>query len=225
MKQERPQTISAALVVTATLCGAALLLAQSADVAPPATQPALPAVTAPDAQLAAREALLSGLVGSKHDFTHGERFGRDMCLPCHTPHVLGVPLPRLDRRPPELQPLRPYESADTELTGWTLLCLGCHDGVTAPDVYSSAHAVTVSSQLGNSRLGTRGLRSHPIGIVYPTRRDEYQPPAAVEAAGLRLPEGRIQCTTCHDAHNTHGHAGMLLISNDRSALCLACHRI
>ena len=112
-----------------------------------------------------------------------------------------------------------------ELDGWSLLCLGCHDGVTAPDVYSSGHAVRIAGNLGDARLGTRGLRSHPVGIEYPSGRADYQPRAAVEAKGLLLPDGRIQCGTCHDAHNTHGHAGMLKISNRRSQMCLTCHRL
>lgn len=174
---------------------------------------------------AAQQQLLSGLIGSKHDFTEEGMEGRDLCLPCHTPHLVGAPAPRLDRRPPSIQPLRPYRSLKVTLDGWSLLCLGCHDGVTAPDVYSSPHAISVSSQLGNSRLGTAGLRSHPIGIKYPSSSEEYHSPAAVEAAGLMLPEGRIQCTTCHDAHNTHRHAGMLRISNERSRMCLTCHRL
>lgn len=185
------------------------------------------AVGAPEdaAARAAREQLMSGLIGSKHDFTRVEQDGRNLCLPCHTPHLVGVPLPLLDQRPTTTQPLRPYEGPGVVLTGWSLLCLGCHDGVTAPDVYSSAHAVTVADQLGNSRLPARGLRSHPIGVRYPAAAEDYYSVAEVEAAGLLLPEGRIQCTTCHDAHNTHGHAGMLKISNQRSRLCLACHRL
>lgn len=173
---------------------------------------------------AAREQLISGLIGSKHDFTQGGKSGRDLCLPCHTPHLVAAPVPRLDRRPTTTQPLRPYQGINMELTGWSLLCLGCHDGVTATDVYSSAHAVTVSDQLANSRLGTTGLRSHPVGIKYPLAAEGYHTRAAVEAGGLVLPDGRIQCTTCHDAHNTHRHPGMLRISNQRSRMCLTCHR-
>jgi predicted CXXCH cytochrome family protein len=112
-----------------------------------------------------------------------------------------------------------------ELTGWSLLCLGCHDGVTATDVYASAHAVTLTGQLANSRLGSTGLRGHPVGIRYPVAQEGYHTRAAVEARGLSLPQGRIQCTTCHDAHNTHHHSGMLRISNSRSRLCLTCHRL
>ena len=174
--------------------------------------------------LAAREHLLSGLIGSKHDFTREGESGRDLCLPCHTPHLVTAPVPRLDRRTATTQPLRPYQSHDVELTGWSLLCLGCHDGVTAVDVYSSAHAITITDQLANSHLGTIGLRSHPVGIQYPLAAEGYHSRAAVEAGGLVLPEGRIQCTTCHDAHNTHRYQGMLRISNERSRVCLTCHR-
>jgi predicted CXXCH cytochrome family protein len=188
----------------------------------PSTQPA-PNIEDP-ATLAAREQLISGLIGSKHDFTHGGRSGRDLCLPCHTPHLVAATKPRLDQRPPTTQPLRPYQALDIELTGWSLLCLGCHDGVTAPDVYSSGHAITVADQLATSRLGTSRLKSHPVGIRYPQASDpDYHPATAVEAAGMPLPDGRIQCTTCHDAHNTHNYDGMLKISNRRSRVCLTCH--
>ncbi|MCK4340665.1 MAG: hypothetical protein KAY37_02935 [Phycisphaerae bacterium] len=194
---------------------------QAAATFPPATSRPSDAETA---DLAAREHLISGLVGSKHDFTQRGESDSDLCLPCHTPHLVAAPTPRLDRRPTTTQPLRPYQSIHIELTGWSLLCLGCHDGVTASDVYSSAHAVMLTDQLANSRLGTTGLRSHPVGIKYPLAAEGYHPRAAVEAGGLVLPNGRIQCTTCHDAHNTQRYAGMLRISNQRSHLCLTCHR-
>ncbi len=173
-----------------------------------------------------RSQLETGLIGSAHDFRGLNASVRDLCLPCHTPHVVSPPTPLLDQHPATTPPLRAYQdvNVDLTLTGWSLLCLGCHDGVTATDVYSSQHALTVTAQLGNSRLSTVGLRSHPVGIRYPAPGDDYHPGAAVVTAGLPLPDGRIQCTTCHDAHNTAGFAGMLRISNERSQLCLTCHR-
>lgn len=214
---------------------ATLLLAQSA--APdrsnqseqPTTQPTTaPAPATPESetsQPAIRAGLVSGLIGSKHDFTQEGQVGRNLCLPCHVPHLMAAPPPLYDRRTTTTQPLRPYQALNIELSNWSLLCLGCHDGVTAPDVYSRAHATYAGGQLANSRLGTTGLRSHPIGVQYPTLDDKYQPPAAVEAAGLKLPNGRIQCTTCHDAHNTNRHDHMLMISDERSRMCLTCHRL
>ena len=173
----------------------------------------------------AREELSSGLVGSKHDFTRIGEGARDLCLPCHTPHQVAVPPPRLDHRPGTAPPLRPFQTLDMELTGWSLLCLGCHDGVTAPDVYSSPHAINVAGQLGDRRLGTRGLRSHPVGITYPAAAEGYNAPAALDASNLPLDDGRIQCTTCHDAHNTYRHPHLLRMSNEGSRLCLTCHRL
>ncbi len=192
----------------------------------PETQPAStqPAPEYP-AEAASEERFLSGLIGSKHDFTHGGRRGRDLCLPCHTPHLVAPVTPRLDRRESSTLPLRPFRGAGIELTGWSLLCLGCHDGVTAPDVYTSAHAVSVGGELTGTRIGSRGVRSHPMGVLYPTNDEHYNPLAAVEAAGLMLADGRIQCTTCHDVHNTSRHAKLLRLSDERSRLCLTCHRI
>jgi len=190
------------------------------------TRPATVDELAPSqASLPPTATLVSGLVGSKHDFRRLNAEVRDLCLPCHVPHLTVAPVPRLDRRPTTTQPLRPYARPDVELSGWSLLCLGCHDGVTASDVYTSSHAATVSGPLRRSTLGTRGLRSHPVGVQYPSARPDYHPAAAVTAGGLPLPDGRIQCTTCHDPHNTRGYDGFLRISNQRSALCLACHRL
>ncbi len=173
----------------------------------------------------ARGQLLSGLVGGKHDFSQGGRSGRDLCLPCHTPHLAAPPPPQLDRRPVTTQPLRPFQGPGVVLTGWSLLCLGCHDGITARDVYSSPHAVSITGRSLGLNSGAIPPRSHPVGVSYPANAERYESAVSVEAAGLLLPDGRIQCTTCHDAHNTHRHRGMLRIPNDRSRLCLTCHRL
>lgn len=174
--------------------------------------------------VAAREHLMSGLLGSKHDFTRNGAGGRDLCTHCHTPHLTSGPPALLSRRSDSTQPLRPYRCGEIELTGWSLLCLGCHDGVAAPSVYSSAHAATIADQFTGSNLGTAGPRGHPVGVKYPLVGEDYHTRAAVEAHGLALPDGRVQCTTCHDAHNTHRHPGMLRRANERSQVCLTCHR-
>lgn len=168
---------------------------------------------------------MSGLIGSAHDFTLRPGGGRDLCLPFHTPHQAFTQAPLLDRRAAAVLPLRPYVGRDVELTGWSLLCLGCHDGITASDVYSSPNATTVAAQFVSPRFAAPGLRSHPIGIKLPMGVEPYNSSEWVEASGLPLPDGRIQCTTCHDAHNTERHSHMLRISNQGSRLCLTCHRL
>jgi predicted CXXCH cytochrome family protein len=226
-----------AIGLSVGMVAGSLLFAQTVQTQPGTTSPApepttLPAApdetaTTQPAEYANRapQELASGLIGSKHDLTRIGKGGRDLCLPCHTPHQVGVPPPRLDHRPSATLPLRPYQTVNVELTGWSLLCLGCHDGVTAPDVYASPHAISVAGQLGDARLGTRGLRSHPVGITYPVATEGYYAAAALDAVGLPLDDGRIQCTTCHDAHNTHRHPHMLRMSNEGSRLCLTCHRV
>ncbi len=67
-------------------------------------------------------------------------------------------------------------------------------------------------------------RDHPIGVSYPAGRRGFRPMAFVQAEGkIRLPQGRIECVSCHDPHNASGAAKMLVMSNRRSALCLSCH--
>ena len=38
-----------------------------------------------------------------------------------------------------------------------------------------------------------------------------------------LPDGRVECISCHDHHEEEGLPHLLVISNKRSALCLTCH--
>jgi predicted CXXCH cytochrome family protein len=182
---------------------------------PPSSQPA---ETTPDVV----QSFAGGIIGSKHDFTAGG--SRDLCLPCHTPHITAAEAPLLTRRPADIRRTQGYGAFGVELNAASLLCLSCHDGVVASDVFTGPHAMTWSERSGDGIRGNR-LTSHPIGTPYPTGEPKYASAAAVISAGLPLPKGQIQCTTCHDPHNTGGHAGMLVISNERSRLCLACHRL
>lgn len=174
---------------------------------------------------APRPAVFSaGLIGSKHDFTDAGRLPRDLCLPCHTPHLSPIP------NGPTSRPARPVPFVrldDAVLSESSLICLGCHDGVAAPGVLVGPHAMTWT-QRDSAGLPPGGARltSHPVGTRYPVGNPRYHSRAAVESAGrIKLPDGRIQCVSCHDPHNAGRHRGMLVESNERSRLCLACHRI
>lgn len=166
--------------------------------------------------------LSAGLVGSPHDFTQQGDASLDLCTPCHTPHL---PLPRggADKGGGRILP---YQSEGVALDSASLLCLSCHDGVIAPDVYTASHATQFAAQFGASKLGAGLLSGHPVGIEYPANDSTYRPIAAVESAGaIRLPGGRVQCISCHDPHNTGRHDGMLVRPNGGSRLCLSCHRL
>lgn len=116
------------------------------------------------------------------------------------------------------------------LDGPSLLCLGCHDGVTAPDQYGGKMAGTFSMP-GRAVLGTDLSNDHPIGIAYPPRSPVgelldgyfYSP-----RGGLALTTvngtSRVECTSCHDPHGT-SYDKMLRETATGSAICFGCHDI
>ena len=174
----------------------------------------------------AEENLSRGLVGSAHDFTLAGGEPLDLCTPCHTPHISAGRAPLLDKRPQVYRSVRPYQAQGVELDDSSLLCLSCHDGIVARDVYSYAHAVRGPGKVGGSWIGTGSLTSHPIGVEYPAVEPTYHPAAAVTSSGrIKLPGGRVQCISCHEPHNSHRIEGMLVDRNDGSRLCLSCHRL
>lgn len=188
------------------------------------------AETAGPSKLAAvaeiQDLLARGIVGSAHDFTQAGGDPLDLCTPCHTPHIAAARAPLLDKRPQTLVALRPYQSLGVVLDDSSLLCLSCHDGVIASDVFSFAHATTTPGRLGTSWIGPGTLQSHPVGVAYPLADPKYVPIAGVKGESrIPLPGGRVQCISCHDPHNTHRHRGMLVSTNEGSRLCLSCHRI
>lgn len=206
--------------------GGVWLYAQSAAVNAPASQPAQKQ-TVVAANADATERWSGGLLGSKHDFSQNGAIARDLCLPCHTPHISNAEAPLLVRKPAASQPTRSYRTAAGELNEASLVCLSCHDGTVAPDVFAGSHAATWSdASAGGVIAGRPRLTSHPVGIAYPVGKSDYRSAEEVTGnGGLKLAEGKIQCTTCHDPHNTQRHAGMLVISNERSRLCLTCHKL
>lgn len=171
--------------------------------------------------------LESGLIGSAHDFSK-DGASRDLCLPCHTPHITATQAPLLiSDNAATTQPTRAYPSPAGQLDAASLVCLSCHDGTVARDVYAGAHAASWSDLSGRSlRRDEVRVTNHPVGIRYPDGERGYHSSASVESGGrIKLPNGRIQCTTCHDPHNRNKQPSMLVISNDRSRLCLSCHNL
>lgn len=179
-----------------------------------------------DAEITANSPLATGLIGSKHDFSQSPIQAQDLCTPCHVPHIAPARAPLLDKRPDARGRYRPYNAEGSELDATSMLCLSCHDGVIAPDVFTSAHGTQWARQTGRSPFGQGGATGHPIGIRYPSASPRYQSEASVVSDGaIKLPGGRIQCISCHDPHNTERHEGMLVKSNAGSRLCLSCHRL
>ncbi len=95
-------------------------------------------------------------------------------------------------------------------------CLGCH----------------VSEGPGSFHKG-EGQTVHIVGKDYALSRASDPTLAPVSALDplLKLVDGKVSCITCHTAYSAKAHPKegestgdkMLAISNEGSALCLACH--
>jgi predicted CXXCH cytochrome family protein len=88
-----------------------------------------------------------------------------------------------------------------DLDPFSYECVNCHDGSTA----------TITSF------------RHPVGIYYPGYSMDGRSFISREALNRRivLIDGKIGCLSCHNPLNPAGDH--LVMSNDRSKLCLSCH--
>ena len=173
----------------------------------------------------------AGIVGSKHDFSQYGWSRQEVCLPCHTPHAASAPdvAPLWDHAPAARKSYTLYDGGRGQPGSGSLVCLSCHDGSTAVDAYGGMTGNTFIHDIGGRRAkvgGRSDLRSdHPVGIAYPEFDRGYRPKAQVEAEGrVVLPRGQVECLSCHDPHNQYGGEHFLVMDNQRSALCLTCHR-
>lgn len=166
-----------------------------------------------------------------HDFTRYGWSREDACHICHTPSNLEPPppAPLWDRSADARKPYRLFAESLPAPGPASLTCLSCHDGSTAGDVLGGTNGrpsvqEVVRGPSVTAHPGDLG-GNHPIGVEYPAFNQEYRSKAQVEAEGyVVLPGGRVECLSCHDVHGQYGVESLLVKSNDRSALCLTCHR-
>jgi len=185
--------------------------------------------------------------GSPHDF-RGYLWNRsgEICNPCHAMHgtkTLPDPLWNHDL------PTQTYimygqthsQTMDTEVSsqpdGMSKTCLSCHDGIVAPDAYGGNTCGT-AILFGKDLIGIVPSNNHPISFIYDTAmatkdKDLYDP--STRLSGMTGSTGtintdmlflnRMECASCHDAHNTKAVPGTKLLVKDNagSALCLTCH--
>lgn len=145
------------------------------------------------------------------------------------------------------EPADPSHLAQSEVLanqpgGVSKLCLSCHDGSVAVNEYGFACGDLRSSGVRKGdtpafiqcqyKIGEGGdlTNHHPIGFTYQdvsTVDDEIASAAAVIGnyqIGDLLWAGKMECTTCHDVHNTKNQGEKFLwISDHDSNLCLTCH--
>jgi len=174
----------------------------------------------------------------------------EICYPCHTPHNANATVGYLWNH--ALSDPSKLTFAATNYTlfanGKSMMCLGCHDGVTALDAYGpngTNGTVTMASVNPAMAIGPDLSNDHPIGVDYGgaqlARTNSFAPitwtgttKAVVKSTTLPVgpislsleigPDGlaRIGCETCHTAHdNTYGY--FLRANNSGSAICITCH--
>lgn len=169
-----------------------------------------------------------GVEGSKHDFSKKPWSGGETCGACHTPHRDGPP-----KAAPLWDPTADLARTFGRVTNHTivpglgtLMCLRCHDGTVAKEAIAGVSRMRYVNKQNPGLFGAvHGRTDHPVGIEYPLFKKGYRPVTSVVAKGtVILPQGRVECISCHDPHNTAGAAHMLVTANTRSALCLTCHK-
>jgi len=199
------------------------------------------------------------ITGSPHDFSGAGWSGGQICVACHTPHggnttVTDAPL---WNHTVTTATYTLYNSSTlnagtpSQPTGVSRLCLSCHDGTVAIDSFGggggTAGVMTGPDAVGAASQGSLA-NDHPIGFVYDTAlatadgalHDPSSRNVTIGAGGTRsrtgtvaslmLFNGRLECASCHDVHNTFTAADgtgvgspLLRVSKAGSTICLTCH--
>ncbi len=201
--------------------------------------------------LSSNTAFSGSIKGSAHDLASKGFDAGENCIICHTPHNSDISVtvsPLWNHQAASTYDM--YYTRDDNLesqpTGESKLCLSCHDGVTAIDKFGGRTTASFMSGTTGSNTKNKQSDSHPLSILFNSASAAKNPslydPAVTTVtigsgstntrtgtiAELLLPNGRVQCNSCHDVHNNFvGNNAkdqpFLKITKARSEICLACH--
>lgn len=152
----------------------------------------------------------------KPGLMRGNLTGKAFCLSCHEQQFFtgmadrGVSIQRRGHLAVADNPVM------RDLDAYSIQCLECHmERGEGPQVSLDQRGVLRHSS---------GSVNHPIGINYHkvASRGLYRPASQLKA-GIKLPDGKLSCVSCHTGYSQKH--GALVVKNDRSALCLECHNI
>jgi predicted CXXCH cytochrome family protein len=180
------------------------------------------------------------LTASKHNFVGDSWNGNGgACGPCHTPHnSIGNDAP-LWSHTNSTATFTYYSNSTMNASmpsgtpnAYSLMCLSCHDGVTAVDGFIGEIG---TAQYGGDLMGTinatanvgTDLRNdHPISILYDDALriadGELHNPTNANVSEL-LFNNYVECSSCHNPHGGEENTKLLRVPNTGSALCLRCH--
>jgi predicted CXXCH cytochrome family protein len=163
------------------------------------------------------------------------------CTFCHAPHSgLGGVTPLWNQKL-STKSYVPYSSTTDPNQGNTQptlgitssLCLSCHDGTVGVG-QSAAYGQLPTNGTMNSidSFGTTLTGSHPFSLALPMKDASnlvstlVQGKTADLTGAVKLINGNIECTSCHDPHvqNIDKIAQNFLVRDSSNAqMCLACH--
>ncbi len=108
--------------------------------------------------------------------------------------------------------------------GASKLCLGCHDGT-----YGGAHNPGTGKSFGvGAGMGTLSA-THPISFVYDTALatadgELLDPSGTPTVAALLDPNSKVQCTSCHEVHQSNNNSYLrMAYSGTSETFCRTCH--
>lgn len=183
----------------------------------------------------------TSIVHSKHNLsisgpgTVRSAAERDVCIFCHTPHGASSDGPLWNHKMSSAT-YTPYQSSTLKAavdqpTGSSKLCLSCHDGTVALGMVNSRSAPiqmasgASSMPAGDTLIGTDLSAHHPVSFKYDqslaNTAGGLRPPNTL-VQDVRLENGQVQCTSCHDPHNNQ-FGKFLVMDNTASAICQSCH--
>jgi predicted CXXCH cytochrome family protein len=164
------------------------------------------------------------------------------CTFCHAPHSGIGGISPLWNQKLSTKSYTPYNSTTYSQQGNTQptlgitssLCLSCHDGTVGVG-QSAAYGPlpTVGSLNSVDSFGTTLTGSHPFSLVLPMKDAPNlvsslvsQGKTADPTGAVKLVNGNIECTSCHDPH-TQGidkiAQNFLVRDSSNAQMCLACH--
>jgi predicted CXXCH cytochrome family protein len=159
----------------------------------------------------------------------------EVCVFCHTPHNARTASPLWNKRDPgttyTLYTSSTLNAIVGQPDGTSIMCLSCHDGtialgsvVSSPATISFGGVTTLPA--GKTNLGTNLSDDHPISFLYnaalSNTNGQLKQPANITAPVSLDRNSKMQCTSCHDAHDDT-YSKFLVQTNQGSALCYSCH--
>ena len=185
-------------------------------------------------------AQVGNMAGTGHDFGDGAGFDADAwnggvggrtCNVCHTTHTGDISVAEVPLWDHEVTSgvFQTYvgtaamQGTVSSPSGATQLCLSCHDGTLGLDSFGGVRNTT-SNQLTSASAAFIGLDlrdDHPVSVTYEGVSAGLF--ASPQNAAVTIPGGSVECSSCHEPHNSANVTNMLVLDPAGSALCNACH--